>query len=76
VTIEHVPADVGAAKLWLTNRKPKEWRETSRMEHTGAGGGPIEVQNNGDLTQARRVAFAMGRALERERMKVIDGSSG
>ena len=72
-TMEHVAADVGAANLWLTNRD-KSWRSgSSRHEHTGAGGGPIEIENNGDLTQARRVAFAMGRALERERMKVIEG---
>ena len=26
-TFTHIPADVGAAKLWLCNRQPKKWRE-------------------------------------------------
>jgi len=34
--VEHVPPDVGAAKLWLTNRDPENWREKSEVEHTGS----------------------------------------
>lgn len=30
--IEHVPPDVTAAKLWLTNRKPKEWRDKVEVD--------------------------------------------
>lgn len=30
---EHVPPDPGAAKLWLTNRRPKDWRERQVVEH-------------------------------------------
>lgn len=33
--VEHVPPDVGAAKLWLTNRCGDKWREKSTTEHTG-----------------------------------------
>lgn len=33
---EHVPPDVNAIKLWLTNRKPKEWRERVDIEHSGS----------------------------------------
>jgi hypothetical protein len=33
--IEHLPPDVGAAKLWLLNRRPKEWRERREVEVTG-----------------------------------------
>jgi hypothetical protein len=29
--VEHVPPDPGAAKLWLTNRRPKEWREKQEV---------------------------------------------
>jgi hypothetical protein len=29
--VEHVPPDVGACKLWLTNRRPDDWRE--KNEH-------------------------------------------
>lgn len=30
---EHVPPDPGAAKLWLTNREPEEWRDKQHHEH-------------------------------------------
>lgn len=33
--VEHLAPDVGAAKLWLTNRRPKEWRERREVEVTG-----------------------------------------
>ena len=36
---EHVPPDPGAAKLWLTNRKPEEWRE--KIEHSGNPDAPL-----------------------------------
>lgn len=42
-TVEHVPPDPSAAKLWLTNRRPDQWRESARLEHTGPNGGPIET---------------------------------
>jgi hypothetical protein len=35
--VEHVPADIGAAKLWLTNRRPEEFRDLSKVEHGGPG---------------------------------------
>jgi hypothetical protein len=31
--IEHVPPDVGAAKFWLTNRMPKEFKDVSKINH-------------------------------------------
>ena len=36
---EHVPPDPGAAKLWLCNRQPDEWRD--RKEFTGKDGVPL-----------------------------------
>lgn len=36
---EHVPPDPGAAKIWLCNRQPEEWRD--RKELTGADGVPL-----------------------------------
>ncbi len=39
--IEHVPPDVGAAKLWLTNRKSGEWKE--RITHGGDPANPLVV---------------------------------
>jgi hypothetical protein len=32
-TVEHVPPDIGAITLWLKNRRPKEWRDRSEVEH-------------------------------------------
>ena len=30
--VEHVPPDVTAAKLWLTNRKPRQWKEKMELD--------------------------------------------
>jgi hypothetical protein len=30
---EHVPADVGAAFIWLKNRDPDRWRDIQNVEH-------------------------------------------
>jgi len=30
-TIEHIPPDVGAIKVWLMNRRPDAWREKSEV---------------------------------------------
>lgn len=40
--VEHYPPDTTACIFWLKNRRPAEWRD--RQEHTGAGGGPIQVE--------------------------------
>jgi hypothetical protein len=37
--------DLGSIALWLCNRDPEHWRSVNRTEHTGAGGGPIEVND-------------------------------
>jgi hypothetical protein len=31
--LEHVPADVGAAFIWLKNRDPERWRDVQNVEH-------------------------------------------
>jgi hypothetical protein len=43
-TVEHVPPDPGAAKLWLCNRLPEEWRDTSKVEVTGRNGEPLQIE--------------------------------
>ncbi|QNQ62506.1 helix-turn-helix domain-containing protein [Brucella sp. 6810] len=35
---QKIPADPGAAKLWLTNRQPDKWREKQQMQLTGPDG--------------------------------------
>lgn len=37
-----IAPDVTAQIFWLKNRRPKDWRD--RIEHTGAGGGPLKVE--------------------------------
>jgi hypothetical protein len=31
--LEHIPADVGAAFIWLKNRDPDRWRDVQNVEH-------------------------------------------
>jgi transposase-like protein len=33
--VEHLPPDVGAAKLWLLNRRPDRWKERQEVENSG-----------------------------------------
>lgn len=35
---QRVPADPGAAKLWLTNRQPKKWRDKQEVQHDATDG--------------------------------------
>lgn len=42
--MQQVPADPGAAKLWLTNRQPRLWRDKQAVELTGKDGGPVQTQ--------------------------------
>lgn len=39
---EHVPPDMGAITMWLSNRREKVWRAKQFLEHTGKDGAPIE----------------------------------
>lgn len=73
---EHVPPDVGAQKMWLTNRDPVNWKERVSKEISGPGGSAIQVEHIGTIEQARRVAFAMGRVFERmKEQKVIEADA-
>lgn len=62
--VEHIPPDVGAAKLWLTNRRPKDWAETTKQELTGKDGKAIEVKSEppSKLELARWLAFELAKA--------------
>jgi hypothetical protein len=58
-TTEHVPPDPQAGWRWLFNRRPKVWRDTSRIELTGQDGEP--------LIDTRELARAL---IERTRMQL------
>jgi hypothetical protein len=63
---EHCPPDVGAQKLWLTNRRRDAWKERQAHELGGIDGKPIETKDvserPSDLEVARRVAFLLSQA--------------
>jgi hypothetical protein len=42
--VEHVPPDVGAATLWLTNRQPQKWRSKTEAALTHKSDGPLTFQ--------------------------------
>lgn len=52
--IEHVPPDPGAAKLWLTNRKPEEWRDKQDVQHSGAVEVTTKEQRDAAVAAATR----------------------
>ena len=67
--VEHVPPDTNAARYWLNNRKPEQWRDRKEITGTVEGGSTVIIDNRGQLDEARRVAFALGRAFERSKDK-------
>jgi hypothetical protein len=62
--VKHYPPDTTACIFWLKNRLPELWRDISRREHTGAGGGPVKVEDVSDLEKARRIAYVLSGAAE------------
>jgi hypothetical protein len=72
--VEHVPPCPTSMRLWLTNRRPAEWRDSSSKELTGPGGGPIEVAVVTDKREiARRILFALAEAHLIEHDKATEG---
>jgi hypothetical protein len=57
---KHYPPDTTAAIFWLKNRRPKEWKDVQRLEHTGRNGGPVLVA---PLTDDQ-IESAIGKLLE------------
>lgn len=74
--VEHVPPDPGAAMKWLSNRRPKEWRETSRHEISGPDGKPIELTDaKAKMELARWIAFKLA-AVDPEPTLIEDTPDG
>jgi hypothetical protein len=64
---EHVPPDVGAATMWLTNRRSDDWRSKQITELTGKDGGPILTKNADELSDKELESLARaGRAAPTE----------
>lgn len=62
----HVPPDVTACIFWLKNRRPAQWRDVNRFEHTGRDGGPVEVDHNARREIERRVTSIASRLAPEE----------
>ena len=63
---EHLPPDVGAAKLWLRNRQPERWRERQEVNVTGS-----VAHRLAQVTPEERGAFARDLA-EQARRRLIE----
>lgn len=55
-TTKHYPPDTQAASLWLRNRQPQKWRDKVDHEHSGPGGGKIQIEAS-ESESLRRIAF-------------------
>lgn len=51
-TTKHYPPDTAAAKFWLTNRRPEEWRDKQDIEMSGK----LTTENLSDEEVERRYA--------------------
>jgi hypothetical protein len=53
-------------RKWIASKlKPKKYGERVIAEHMGKDGGPIETKEVSDIEGAQRVAYMLGRAMER-----------
>lgn len=66
-----VPPEPQCLMFWLKNRRPEVWREVSRQELTGAGGGPVQTDSYTQIDIARRIAHAMTLALDKPRAEPV-----
>lgn len=63
---KHIPPDTTACIFWLKNRRPEQWRDVNRFEHTGRDGGPVEVDHNVRGEIERRISGIASRLAEEE----------
>ena len=63
---EHLPPDVGAAKLWLSRRQPEKWRERQEVNVTGS----LERRLS-QMTPEERGRYALELA-ERARRRLVE----
>lgn len=69
--IEHIPPDVNAAKFWLTNREPDNWKQENKTVVSGDPNNPIRTENKNlninadlkDLSKEQLRAMAEERGL-------------
>jgi hypothetical protein len=59
--LKHIEPSVPACVFWLTNKHPDQW--SSKVEHEIGKGGNIIVDALTEIEAARRVAFALSKAM-------------
>jgi hypothetical protein len=67
-TVEHIPADVGAALSWLYNRQPREWRQRQELDAR------VTVETDGPTNRDLAKALALLMAEARLQRLQIDGT--
>lgn len=65
-TIKHYAPDPTAAIFWLKNRQKDKWRDKQEHEHSGPNGAPIQTEEVSDLEKARRIAFVLMQAAQKQ----------
>ena len=55
VVTKHVPPDVAAITLWLTNQQSDRWKNRTALEHTGPDDGPLQILNFADLARKAEI---------------------
>lgn len=69
----HMPADVGACQYWLNNRRADLWQ--TKVEHELPNGASIGGDGLSDLEAARRIAFALAKAVYANEQRSIEHDS-
>lgn len=75
--VKHIPPDVNACIFWLVNRRPETWQQ--RVEHVVPNGATIPADAISDMEAARRIAFALTKAvqqLEDSNARIIEHGDG
>ena len=63
--LKHIEPSVPACIFWLTNKHPEQWK--SKVEHDVTGGGIIQTDAITEIEAARRIAFALSKAINDSR---------
>lgn len=70
----HIEGNVNAQMFWLTNKRPDQWRksEPDTLPPPVGGNG---LENMSDMEAARRVAFALSKAIYEQGRSIENGSA-
>lgn len=72
----HVEPNVQACIFWLTNKRPEQWKKADPDIPPLGGPGSQPLENMSDYDAARRVAFALSKAIYENSRSIENGSAG